>query len=66
MKLIRVGKDEAIVSAGWRWVRAAWRWTRKPKWANHFCPGASGSGEWSYLLPIGKCGYCGERLRKND
>lgn len=67
MKLIRIAYGEGYLSIIKRWLRALWSRCNQPKWeVNHFCPGDSGSGEWSRKptdIPC-KCGYCGKKLGK--
>lgn len=60
MKLIRIRYQEKWVSIIRRFLSALWRRLRRPSFANHFCPGKSGSGEWSCRssdIPS-VCGYC--------
>lgn len=63
MKLIRITKNERLTSIVFRLLRALWILPNKPSFANHFCPGESGSGEWCHRSGIpSKCGYCDEEI----
>jgi len=61
MKLIRPFKNEPLMSRLSRYADALGRFINKPgPTFNHFCPGESGSGEWSHFsedFPC-RCGYC--------
>jgi len=59
MKIIRVAYRENIFSIMFRFFRALWVRLHRPPWANHFCEGESGSGEWSCRSDTPSiCGYC--------
>lgn len=61
MKYIRVAHGEGLLSVVFRLVRSWLRSNNRPEWANHFCPGSSGSGEWCRRSEIkSRCGYCME------
>lgn len=60
--LIRTQPNESTASLLQRWHRALAESMVRPAGMNHFCPGASGSGEWCHRseeVPS-LCAYCEE------
>lgn len=59
-QLIRATPTEGWLPRFVRRLRSLLRWLNRPKWANHYCPAESGSGEWSHrsMRDATLCHYC--------
>lgn len=67
MKLIKTYHWESKLSVVRRYLRSLWRSLNRPNWANHYCCGSHGNGEWTTRVGMGtRCYYCNELLTEKE